>query len=80
MAKPMQADEADAPASGPVPPLTSAGGDPRLGSPERPWIITSPEKAAALQDGAWFTIAPDGRHAGGLVFRKTPAPRADGED
>jgi hypothetical protein len=43
-----------------------------LGSPERPWIVTSAEKAEGLPDGAWFAIAPDGTSKGALVFQKTP--------
>lgn len=50
--------------------LTDALG---LGTPQRPWIVTSAEKAEALPDGAWFAIAPDGEHKGSLVFRKTAA-------
>lgn len=47
-----------------------AGG---LGSPARPWIVTSADKADALPDGAWFAIVPDGESKGALVFQKTPA-------
>lgn len=43
-----------------------------LGTPARPWIVSSAEKAADLPDGAWYVIAPEGGAAPtGPARRKT---------
>jgi hypothetical protein len=41
------------------------------GSRERPWILTSPEKAEALPEGAWYVVmAAEGRAPGAPVRQK----------
>ena len=47
-----------------------ASGDQNLGSPERPWGVSSEAMAKALPDGAWYVVAPDGSTANAKPRRK----------
>jgi hypothetical protein len=50
-----------------------------LGTPERPWIVSSAQGVGSLPDGAWYAIVPDtaGEPRPALVFQKPLAPASD---